>query len=111
MLAVILILIIAVIVAFFAGQNTVLVTINILTYSREIPLYLVVLVSLLIGFVLAWILHLMNAFASLFALRGKDNVIKKEKKVNTELTKKVQGLEIEKTKLETEKSFRSSRLD
>lgn len=111
MLAVIFTIIFAIVVAFFATQNTASVIINIPTYSRAIPVYLVVLVSLLIGFVFAWILHLMNAFASLFVLRGKDKVIKKEKKVNTELTKKVQDLEIEKTKLETEKNSQSSKTD
>lgn len=108
MLAVLLTIIFAIAVAYFATQNTAAIIINILGYSSVVPVYLVVLLSLLVGFIFAWILHLMNAFASLFALRGKDNAIKKEKKVNTELTNKVHDLEIEKTRLETEKKSQPS---
>lgn len=108
MLAVILTLVFAIVVAYFATQNTAEVLINFPTYSRSVPIYLVVLVSLLIGFVFAWVLHLMNAFVSFFTLIGKNNAIKKEKNANTQLTKKVQDLEIEKTKLETEKKSQSS---
>lgn len=107
MLAVIITIIFAIAVAFFATQNTAAVIINVSQYSMSLPLYIVVLLSLLVGFVFAWILHLMNAFASLFALRGKDNVIKKEKKTNIDLTNKVRNLEIEKAKLETEKRSNS----
>lgn len=108
MLAVIFTIVFAIAVAYFATQNTASVMINIPTYSRSVPLYLVVLLSLLVGFVFAWILHLMNATVSFFTLIGKNNAIKKEKKVNTQLTKKVQDLEIEKTKLETEKKSQPS---
>lgn len=103
MLAVIIIIIFIIGVAFFAAQNTSAVTINILFYNMALPLYLVVLISILFGFIFAWLLNLMNAFTSLVALRGKDSVIKKEKKTNEELSSKVHDLEIEKTRLETEK--------
>jgi uncharacterized integral membrane protein len=103
MLGVILTIIFAIIVAYFSTQNTAHVVISILSYSTSVPLYLVVLASLLIGFVFAWMLHLMNAFASLFAMRGKEKTIKNEKKVNSELMNKVRNLEIEKAKLESEK--------
>ncbi len=108
MLAVIFTIIFAIAVAFFATLNTEPVIINIPSYSMLIPLYLVVLLSLLLGFIFAWLLHLMNAFTALFALRGKDNAIKKEKKTNVELTNKVRDLEIEKTRLETEKKLESN---
>ena len=110
MLAVIITLIFAIGVAFFATQNTASVVIHVSQYSRSVPLYFVVLVSILVGFVLAWILHLLDAFTSLFTLWSKDNVIKKEKKVNSELTKKVTELEVEKAKLETEKKSESSKV-
>jgi uncharacterized integral membrane protein len=99
MVAIIITLIFAIGVAFFATQNTASVVIHISEYSRSVPLYLIVLVSVLVGFVLAWILHLLDAFASLFALRGKDSTIKKEKKTNLELTKHIHQLELENTKL------------
>lgn len=107
MLAVIITIIFAIAVAFFATQNTALVVINALQYSKSVPLYLVVLVSILAGFILAWILHLLDAFAFLFALRGKDKVIEKEKKTNSELVHKVHDLEVEKAKITSEKISQS----
>lgn len=109
MLAFILTIVFAIAVAYFATQNTAAVAINIPGYSLLVPVYLVVLLSLLVGFIFAWILHLMNAFVSFFTLVGKNNAIKKEKKANTELTNKVRDLEIEKTKLETEKKSQPPR--
>lgn len=109
MLAVILTIIFAIAVAYFATQNTAQVIINIPGYSWSVPIYFVVLASLLVGFVFAWILHLMNATVAFFTLIGKDNAIKKEKKVNTQLANKVRDLEIEKNKLETEKKSQPSR--
>ena len=108
MLAVIITIIFAILVAFFATQNTASVVINFSQYSKAVPIYLVVLLSILVGFMFAWILHLMDATASFFALLGKNNAIKKEKKANSVLAKKVQDLEIEKTKLETEKKSQAS---
>lgn len=104
MLAVIVTIIFAIAVAIFATQNTSFVVINFSQYNMSLPLYFIVLASILVGFIFAWILHLMNAFASLFALRGKDKTIMKEKKTITDLEKKVRELEIEKAKLETEKN-------
>lgn len=103
MLAVIVIFIFAIGVAFFAAQNTIPAVIHVFQYSRSLSLYLIVFISLLVGFVFASVLHLLNVSASLFTLRGKDNAIRKEQKVNAELTHKVQELETEKAKLETEK--------
>lgn len=103
MLAVIITIIFAIGVAYFATLNTSQVLINIPSYSVSVPLYFVVLASILLGFIFAWILHLMNAFNSFFAMRGKNRVIKKEKKTNADLANKVRDLESEKTKLETEK--------
>lgn len=98
MLAVILTIIFAILIAMFATQNTSSVVINVYQYETALPLYLIVLLSILVGFVFAWLLHLMDAFASLFASRGKDQVIKKEKKTNEELKNKVRDLETEKAK-------------
>ena len=109
MFAVIITIIFAIGVAFFATQNTVPVALNFFHYNMSVSLYLVVLTSILLGFIFAWLLHLMNAFTSLYALHGKDNEIKKEKKVNTELTNKVRNLEVERSKLEKEKTSATNR--
>jgi uncharacterized integral membrane protein len=109
MLAIIFTIIFAITVAYFATQNTIAVMINAPGYSHAVPIYLVVLLSLLVGFIFAWILHLMNGIASIFAFRGKDNAIRKGEKTNTELTNKVHNLEIQNAKLETEKKTQTSR--
>lgn len=108
MLAVILTIVFAIVVAYFATQNTTLVTISMTEYNWTIPMYLVVLISLLVGFVFAWLLHLMNASVAFFSLMGKDRAIKKGEKVNKGLAHKVQDLEMEKAKLETEKKSQTS---
>jgi uncharacterized integral membrane protein len=103
MLAVIITLLFAIGVAIFATQNTTAVVVNLSQYSSFVPLYLVVLVSILMGFILAWILHLLDAFTSLLTVWGKNNDIKRKKKENTELTNRVNKLEGEKAQLEKEK--------
>lgn len=106
MLAIIIIILFSIGVAYIATLNTAQVLINVPGYSMSVPLYFVVLVSILLGFIFAWILHLMDAFNSFFVMRGKNRVINKEKKTNKELSKKVDDLEKEKANLETEKKSR-----
>jgi uncharacterized integral membrane protein len=102
MLAIIFTVLFSVLVAYFATQNTTTVTLHFVSYSLTgIPIYLLVLASLLGGLLFAWILHLLNSISSSFALRGKNKTIKKGKVENLELTKKVHQLEIENTKLST----------
>ncbi len=108
MLAVIITIVFAIGVAYFATQNTAQVSIGITGYNWSVPIYLVVLISLLVGFVFAWLLHLMNASVAFFSLMGKDRAIKKGEKANKELSHKVHDLEIEKTRLETEKKSQPS---
>lgn len=103
MLVVIITIIFAIGVAYIATLNTSQVLINVPSYSMSVPLYFVVLVSILLGFIFAWILHLMDAFNSFFAMRRKNHVIKKEEKNNSELIKRVRDLEKEIAKLESEK--------
>ncbi len=50
----------------------------------------------------------MNASVAFFSLMGKDRAIKKGEKANKELSHKVHDLEIEKTRLETEKKSQPS---
>ncbi len=53
MLAVIITIVFAIGVAYFATQNTAQVSIGITGYNWSVPIYLVVLISLLVGFVFA----------------------------------------------------------
>lgn len=107
MLAVIIIIIFAIGVGYIAILNASEVQITIPGYQFSIPLYFVVLVSVLVGFVFASLLYIMNVFNAFFAMRGKNRVINKEKKTNKDLSKKVDDLEKEKAHLESEKKLLS----
>jgi len=100
MLALIFAVLVSVVVAYFATQNTASITLHFLSYNwTGIPIYLVVLGSLLVGLLFAWIFHLLNAISSSLNLRGKEHALKEEKKTNLELTKRMHQLELANTKL------------
>lgn len=82
--------------AFFATQNTQGVSLFLLNYSwKHIPLYFVIVGSLLLGLILAWILSIIQALSSFFSLHKKDEKIKEANKTISELTKRVHALELE----------------
>lgn len=88
--------------AFFATQNTTLTSLTLGNYHlRNIPMYLIVLGSVLIGLLVAAIINLINSLTSSFELLGKDSKIKEGKKLVAELTKKIHQLELENTELKT----------
>ena len=100
MLAFIFTVIFSVGVAYFATQNTSTVTLHVSSYVWSgIPIYLVMLGSLLVGLLFAWIFQVLNAISSSMAWRNKENALKEEKKVNLDLTKRLHQLELENTKL------------
>jgi uncharacterized integral membrane protein len=86
--------------AFFAMQNTTPASINIVSYTlKDIPMYLIVLGSLLIGLLSSLIIGLVNSIGSSFMIHGKDVKIKEGKKTVADLTKQIHQLELENTKL------------
>ena len=88
-------------VAYFAIQNTGSVTIQLDgAVWRDIPLYLVVVGSLLIGVFIAGFLSFIRSLSSRFALRGKDHALAEANKTIGDLTKRVHQLELENTKLQ-----------
>ena len=90
-------------VAFFATQNTQAIPLNFATYSLSaIPLYLIVLVSLLLGFAVSWLIGLVDVISSAFKIHGKESTIKDANKQISELTKKVHQLELENERLKGE---------
>ena len=100
MLALIFAVLVSVVVAYFATQNTTPITLHFLSSTwTGIPLYLVILGSLLIGLLFAWIFHLLNAISSSWAMKGKEQALKEQKKANLELTKRMHQLELANTKL------------
>lgn len=91
-------------VAFFATQNTNGVTVVLAnTPISGIPMYIIVLASILVGLFMAWIISLVDAIASFFTLRGKDSTIAATKTRIRELENKVHDLEIENTRLREHK--------
>ncbi|MCR4326871.1 MAG: LapA family protein [Candidatus Roizmanbacteria bacterium] len=65
----------------------------------NIPLFYVIIGSLLVGLVLSYLAYLVNAVSNSFVLRGKDGEIRKNKAEVLELTKRVHQLEIKNEKL------------
>ncbi len=100
MLGLIVTVIFGLIFAYFATQNTIHVSIRFLNYTIEsLPLYAVMLSSLLVGLFLSGIIAFINNISSSLRLHGKESTIKDDKKQMTELTKMVHQLQIENTRL------------
>lgn len=90
--------------AFFATQNLGTTAIMIVGYSyTDIPIYVVVLGSMLIGIVVSWILYLTNAVSSLVTLRGKNTEIKGALQTVDELKRENDNLRTENAKLQSKK--------
>jgi len=86
--------------AYFATQNTNLTSLYFGSYIvSNIPLYLVIIGTLLLGLLLAWIFSLVNSLTSKITLHGKENKIKEEERTIAELTKEIHQLELENTRL------------
>lgn len=93
-------MIFAVIVGFFATQNT--GGINIMLANRpitNIPTYLVVIGSMLIGFLVSWFISIFDSLSSTLKLRGKNSEINSANNKITELEKRNNELRIENSNL------------
>jgi uncharacterized integral membrane protein len=100
MLIVILFLIVGSLVVYVSRFNFTPVTVNLGFYKfSDIPLFYVIIGSLLIGLTLSYLVYLIRSILTSFALRGKNKEIKKEKDEVLELTKRVHQLELENEKL------------
>lgn len=103
MFALIVLFIFGIGVAFFATQNTQPISLTFANYSLAgIPVYIIVLISLVLGFAISWIISLFDVISSSFKIRGKENKIKDSNKQINELTKKVHQLELENERLKGE---------
>lgn len=103
MFALIVLVVFGIGVAFFATQNTQTVSVTLANYPISgIPLYLIVLGSLLLGFVVSWILSFFGVISSALKLHGKESTIKDANKQISELTKRVHQLELENERLKAE---------
>jgi lipopolysaccharide assembly protein A len=100
MLVIILLLVIGSILVYISKFNFTPVSVNLGLYAfTNIPLFYVIVGSLLAGLVLSYLVYLVHAISTSFRLRGKDNEIKKNEDEVLELTKRVHQLELENEKL------------
>jgi len=100
MLIIILSLAVGSLLVYISKFNFQPVTVNLGFYVfKGVPLFYVIMASLLVGLILSYLAYLINAISNSFVLRGKDGEIKKNKGEVLELTKRVHQLEIKNEKL------------
>jgi uncharacterized integral membrane protein len=86
--------------AFFAMQNTAVVPLSFGAYSfQSVPLYIVVIGSLLTGLLIAWVFNFIDSLGSLMSLRGKDRALHTADKKIAHLEDRIHDLELENAKL------------
>lgn len=100
MLILILLLIVGSIMVYLAQGNLILVPLHLGTYVfSDIPLFYIIIGSLLIGLGLAYFLYLVNSIFTAFTMRKKDKKIKQGKNEIVDLTKQIHKLELENERL------------
>jgi len=100
MLVLILFLVVGSILVYISKYNFMPVSVNLGLYVfSNIPLFYVIIGSLLTGLVLSYLVYLVRALSTSFTLWGKNSEIKKKKDEVLELTKRVHQLELENEKL------------
>lgn len=91
--------------AFFATQNTNPVTITLAnTPVHDTPLWIIVIVSLLTGLVMASVFNVFNIMTSMFKLHGKDSAIKGADKKIVNLKNENENLKVENADLKSKKA-------
>lgn len=109
MLILILFLIVGSLLVYISKFNFQLVSVNLGFYLFQgVPLFYVIVGSLLGGLVLSYLIYLVHSISNSFVLRGKNNEIKKNKNEVLELTKRVHQLELESEKLGNDSNNKSS---
>lgn len=96
--------------AYFATQNTMPTIVYIANYRlANIPMYLIVIGSLLLGMFISWIVSIADSFSSNLTIHGKDSTIKAADRTIDELQEEKHELEVENARLrEKEKAERPS---
>lgn len=85
---------------YLAQNNLMLVTLRLGTYTlSDIPLFYIIIGSLLIGLCWAYLIYLINSIFTTFTMRRKDTVIKHGKSDIVDLTKRIHQLELENERL------------
>ena len=96
----ILLLVVGAVMVYLAQNNLMPVTLYLGAYVlSDIPLFYIIIGSLLVGLGLAYLMYLVNSVFTAFAMRGKDNKIKQGKSDIVDLTKQIHKLELENERL------------
>lgn len=86
--------------AYISKDNLAPVTLNLANYTfASIPLFYVIVGSLLVGLVLSYIVQLFSSIATSFVLRGNQKAMKSGREEILELTKRIHQLELENEQL------------
>jgi lipopolysaccharide assembly protein A len=102
---IILLLVFGAIMAYMAQNNSMLVTLRLGTSVLSgIPLFYVIIGSLLTGLGFAYLIYLVNSIFTAFSMRRKDKAIKHGKSDIVDLTKRIHQLELENEKLKNTSS-------
>jgi putative membrane protein len=100
MLILILFLIVGGVMVYLAQNNLMLVTLYLGTYAfSNIPLFYIIIGSLLTGLGLAYFIYLINSIFIAFSMHRKDSAIKHGKSDIVDLTKRIHQLELENERL------------
>lgn len=103
MTSLILVTLVGLIFAFLATQNNQLVDLNVNGYMLTIPIYMVALGSLLIGFLISSIVSIIDSISAFFTIHDKDHKIKANEKTVGDLESRIHTLELENAELKGEK--------
>ena len=94
-------IILALTFGYFATQNTQTIAVTLANQTLpNVPLYIILGVTLLIGLAFSWIISLFDSLASALKIRGKDHKIKDAKNTIHEMTRRINQLELENAKLQ-----------
>ncbi len=103
MLSLIFLLLAGAAITFVSLQNTGEITLTFLTFTfTNLPVPFVILGSVLVGVLLAYVISLLNSISTLMVIRTQDKKIRQEKNEVAQLTKRVHQLEIENVSLRNE---------
>jgi uncharacterized membrane protein len=100
MLILIFLLVVGGIMVYLAQNNLMVVPLHLGTYVfSDIPLFYIIIGSLLTGLGLAYLIYVVNSIFTAFTMHGKDNKIKQGKSDIVDLTKRIHQLELENERL------------
>lgn len=100
MLNIIILLITGSALAYISKANLTPVTVSLASYTiPNTPLFYVIVGSLLVGLILAYVVQILGSIATSFVLRGNRQAIKNSQNEILELTKRIHQLELENERL------------